>query len=65
MRDWLVAKRKAQGLTQREFALLLGIPVSTLAAYEQATRSPTVARAKVLAKKLDVAWEQFFDPNHQ
>lgn len=65
MRDWLIAKRKAQGMTQRDFASLLGIPVSTLAAYEQAARTPTVARAKALAKKLDVAWEQFFDPNHQ
>lgn len=61
MREWLVSKRQALGLTQREFAALLEIPVSTLAAYEQAARTPTVARAKALAQKLDVAWEKFFD----
>ncbi len=65
MRDWLVAKRQARGMTQRQFAEFLEIPVSTLAAYEQAARTPTVARAKALAAKLDVAWEQFFEDGHR
>lgn len=68
MRTWLKRWRDVNGLTQKQAARAVGIPETTFASYEQGHRSPSVNRAKTIAKKMNdisrggrVKWTYFFD----
>lgn len=50
--------RKARGLSQGDLALLLGVNVRTVAAWEAAEQTPRARHAKGLARRLGVTVEQ-------
>lgn len=60
-RTWLREMRLSKKMSQEEFAKFLHLPTTTYASYEQGFRTPSVKKAKVIAKKLDVSWVNFFD----
>ena len=60
-RKWLKKIRLENEMSQEEFAKLLSLPTTTYASYEQGFRTPSVKKAKAIAKKLDVSWTYFFD----
>lgn len=51
-------ERKAAGYTQREFAQLLGIPVSTYSNYENGNRAPGPDVMEAVARKLNIPFER-------
>ena len=54
----LVAYRKAAGYSQKEFAELLDIPVTTLSGYENAGREPKFETLLKIAKIFDVTVDE-------
>lgn len=61
MRNWLKNKRKNKNLTQKKFALLVGISRSLYAMIENGDRTPSVPVAKKIAKELNFEWTIFFE----
>lgn len=55
--------RQAAGYTQKEFARLLNIPVSTYSNYENGNREPRISVLNEIAKKLNISLNDFL--NHE
>jgi len=53
--------RKKAGLTQRAFAGLVGLAVSTYSLYESQKRTPPVATAITIAEYLEIPIDKIFD----
>lgn len=53
--------RKDKKISQKDFAKILEIPVSTLANYENNHREPNVGTLKKIAKALETSPTEFFD----
>lgn len=60
-KEWLIAYRKAKGLSQQEIADAIGINQSTYAGYETGDRKPSTKTAKKLGKVFDFDWTKFFE----
>lgn len=60
-REWLIAYRKAKGLSQQEVANALGMPQTTYAAYELGIRTPKPNVAKKIARIFNFDWTKFYD----
>lgn len=56
--------RKDKKISQKEFAEILEIPVSTLANYENNHREPNMETLKKISKALDISPTEFFDWEH-
>jgi len=56
----LAELRKKKGLTQKELAKALKISESAIAMYETGRRTPSLARAKIIANFFDVDIEEIF-----
>jgi transcriptional regulator with XRE-family HTH domain len=54
--------RKGKGLTQIELAQKSGVSQGVITNYERGFRTPTLEKAILLAKALNVAVEQFSEP---
>ncbi|MFC0525814.1 helix-turn-helix transcriptional regulator [Pontibacillus salicampi] len=63
MRDWLLAFRKKQQLTQAEVAERVGIARTTYSMIENGERGATVKNAKKIAQVLGFHWTIFFEEN--
>lgn len=61
----LKRERKAAGYTQREFAQLLGMPVSTYSNYENGNRDPGPETLKKIADALDVPLDRLLSISEQ
>ena len=61
----LKRERKAAGYTQREFAQLLGIPVSTYSNYENGNRDPGPDTLKKIATTLNIPMESLLSVSDQ
>ncbi|SDC68973.1 Helix-turn-helix [Paenibacillus sp. UNCCL117] len=59
-REWLVNKRNAAGLTQKEVADAAGLARTTFASIEQGERVPSVPTAKKIASVMEFDWTLFF-----
>lgn len=59
----LAELRKKKGLTQKELARALKISESAIAMYETGRRTPSLARAKVIANFFNVDIEEIFFEN--
>ena len=62
-RQWLIALREQQKLTQLEVTKKAGLPRSTYAQYEVGRRTPTVKNAQKVAQVLGFDWTIFFVPD--
>lgn len=62
-REWLIAYRKAKGLTQYEVADALEIKQSIYSAYEIGTRTPKPKTAKKIANIFKFNWTKFYEEN--
>lgn len=60
-REWLIAFRKAKGLSQEEIAESLKISPSTYSMYEQGTRRPSPEIAKAIARIFKFDWTKFYE----
>lgn len=61
MRDWLIAMRKAAGLSQKKLADAVGIAQSSYNGIETGKRNPRVGTAKQIAAVLGCSWQRFYD----
>lgn len=61
MRNWLIAQRKAKGLTQKEVADLAKISQPYICDIERGIKTPKPNTAKRIAAVLGFEWTQFFD----
>ena len=62
-REWLIAYRKAKGLSQEEVAQSLKISPSIYSMYEQGTRRPSPKVAKAIARIFGFDWTKFYEEN--
>ena len=60
-REWLIAYRKAKGLSQHEVADALGVGQTAYANYESGIRKPKPKIAKMIAKIFGFDWTKFYD----
>ena len=60
-REWLIAFRKAKGLTQKELAEAIGVSQISLSTYEQGIRTPKPQAAKKIARVLGFEWTKFYE----
>ena len=60
-REWLIAFRKAKGLSQDEVAQSLKISPSIYSMYEQGTRTPKPKVAKAIARVFGFDWTKFYE----
>lgn len=60
-RTWLIACRKARGLTQQEIANAIGISQQTYAQYETGARNPRPKIALKISKVFKVDLEKFYN----
>lgn len=60
MRDWLVAKRKDQGMSQKDVAKAVRIAQPSYCNIEKGERSPSVEVAKRIAAVLKFEWTYFY-----
>ena len=60
-REWLIAFRKAKGLSQNEVADALQIPPSSYSSYETGDRTPKPKLAKKISKVFGFDWTKFYD----
>ena len=60
-REWLIAYRKAKGLTQQDIAEILNVNINTYSFYEQGLRRPSPKNAKRIAQILDFDWTKFYE----
>lgn len=61
MRTWLKEIREKQGMTQEQFAVMLGMERTTYTSIESGYRNPSVPNAKKLGDLLDCDWTLFFE----
>lgn len=60
-REWLIAYRKAKGLSQQAIADALSISAATYSSYEVGTRNPKPNIAKSIAKIFGFDWTKFYE----
>lgn len=60
-REWLIAYRKAKGLSQDELSKILEISPSAYSTYENGTRTPKPAMAKKIARIFGFDWTKFYE----
>lgn len=60
-REWLIAYRKAKGLSQYEVANALNISQSRYATYETGKRTPKAKLAKKIARIFNFEWTKFYE----
>lgn len=60
-REWLIAYRKAKGLSQQDIADALDVSQITYSSYETGTRNPKPKLAKKIAKVLGFEWTKFYE----
>lgn len=63
MRNWLVAIRERNLLTQQEVAEHVGVTRQTISAIENEVVNPSVTVAKSIAEVLGFNWTDFFETN--
>ena len=61
MREWLIEKRKAIGLTQTQIASIAGISQQQLSFIESGERGASVPTAKKIAAALGFDWQRFYE----
>lgn len=61
VRDWLLEKRKAMGMTQEQVAEAAGIARSYYTRIENGDHKVPVTTAKQVAQVLDLDWTQFYN----
>lgn len=62
-KEWLIAYRKAKGLSQEEVAEAIEISPSTYSSYENGTRTPKPRIAKKIARIFNFDWTKFYENN--
>lgn len=65
MRKWLKDKRKANAMSQKEIAKIVGIEQQSYSLLEGGLRNPSVAIAKKIADILDFDWTLFYEQPNQ
>ncbi|HIU39803.1 MAG TPA: helix-turn-helix transcriptional regulator [Candidatus Aphodocola excrementigallinarum] len=60
-REWLIAFRKAKGLSQNDVSNAVNVSQTTYAAWELGLRRPRVDKAKKLAKIFGFDWAKFYE----
>lgn len=60
-REWLIAYRRARGLSQEEVASALGMTQSCYGNYESGIRTPKPEKAKKIAKIFGFNWTKFYE----
>lgn len=63
-REWLIAYRKAKGLTQEDVSKALAISQITYSSYENGSRTPKPNTAKAIARIFGFDWTKFYE-EHQ
>ena len=61
MREWLIAARKAKGLTQKQVAERIGVCRPYYAQMELGYRDITLKKARLLCIALEIPWSIFFE----
>jgi len=61
MRDWLVAIRKAKGLSQKFVSEQVGIAQPSYCTIESGATRPAVETAKAIAAVLGFDWTKFYE----
>ena len=64
-REWLIAYRRAKGLTQKEVADAIGCSQVTYSTYENGKRRPTTKIAKKIGRIFNFEWTIFFDEENE
>lgn len=64
-REWLIAFRKAKGLSQFEVSEALGISQIAYSSYETGARTPKPKLAKKIAKIFKFDWTKFYDDSEK
>ena len=65
MRNWLIAIRKAKGLTQIQLADAAGMSPSYIALIETGERKVPVWTAKRIASALGFEWQRFYEDENE
>jgi len=60
-REWLIAYRKAKGLSQEDVAKAIDKKQSIYSAYELGIRRPTPEFAKKIARIFGFEWTKFYE----
>ena len=60
-REWLIAFRKAKGLSQEEVSKALEISQTTYTSYEVGARNPKPKMAKKIARIFNFDWTKFYE----
>lgn len=61
VRKWLIDARKANGLSQKAVAELVGIAQPSYCTIEKGETNPSVSTAKKIAAVLGFDWVKFFE----
>lgn len=64
-REWLIAFRKAKGLSQLEVSEALGISQIAYSNYETGIRNPKPKLAKKIARIFGFDWTKFYDESEK
>jgi transcriptional regulator with XRE-family HTH domain len=62
-REWLIAFRKAKGLSQEEVSKALNVSQITYCSYELGTRTPKPKMAKAISRIFNFEWTKFYEDN--
>ena len=65
MRNWLIAIRKARGLTQIQLADIVRMSPSYIALIETGERKVPVWTAKRIASALGFDWQRFYEDENE
>lgn len=65
MRNWLIAIRKARGLTQIQLADIVRMSPSYIALIETGERKVPVWTAKRIASALGFEWQRFYEDDSE
>ena len=65
MRNWLIAIRKARGLTQIQLADIVRMSPSYIALIETGERKVPVWTAKRIASALGFEWQRFYEDENE
>lgn len=61
MRQWLIAARRDNGLTQKDMAKILNVSQPSYWAYEHGSARPSPETAKKIASVLGFPWTRFYE----